>query len=68
MQKQKSYLNQYYELELEWVKNGVDINNATKEQVEKMLNLRERAIKQSGLTALELTLICSYRIHRLFSK
>ena len=68
MEKQKSYLNQYYEMELNWIRSNITIDNATKEQVEKMQTLREKAIKQSGLSIIELSLICSYRIYKLFNK
>ena len=67
MNTQKPYLNQYYETELEWLKNGINIENAGKEQVEKMFCLRQKAIEQSGLSPLELSLICSYRLHKIFN-
>ena len=44
MEKQQSYLNQYYEMELEWVRGGISINNANKEQVQTMKTLKEKAI------------------------
>ena len=68
MTQPKPYLNQYFEMKLEWERNRIDIDTAPKEQIEKIQALQEKAIKQSGLTINELALICRCRLFRISRK
>jgi len=68
MTQPKPYLNQYFEMILEWERNRITIDTAPKEQIEKIQASQEKAIKQSGLTHYELTLICRCRQFRISRK
>jgi len=68
MKTSKSYLNQYYEPTCEWHRNQIDIDNASENEAIEILNLKEKAIVQSGLTYNEVALVCRCRKNGIFKK
>jgi len=68
MKKATPYLTQYCNLIAEWQINRINIDNADEEQKTIIQNLRTEAIKQSGLTNNELTLISLCRKYGIFKQ
>jgi len=61
MEKQKHYLTQYCELHIELQNKEITFSNMPEEYKNKLSKLYDKAIKQSGLTAGELAMICACR-------
>ena len=68
MKTETVYLTQYFNLILEWQRNGINIDNASKSQLQLLQNLKTKALAQSGLSANELMLICLIRKRNIFTK
>jgi len=68
MKNNTPYLTQYCNLLSEWKRNGIYIENATESQIAQIQDLQNKAIKQSGLSLSELTLIALCRYHNIFTK
>jgi len=66
MKNKKSYLNQYFDMKMEWYRNGLSVDNVTEVQLADMKELRAKALSQSGLTCNELAFICRCRKHGIF--
>ena len=62
------YLNQYYNLEMEWKRNNKTIDNASKKDADTITKLRAKAIEESGLNCSEVSLICNCRKNNALSK
>lgn len=69
MKKDKaSYLTQYCNMSFEWQSKGITPDNAAESQLAALYELRNKAIKQSGLTENELILVCMCRKYGIFKK
>ena len=68
MATKKPYLNQYFDMSFEWHRNGTTIDTATQEEQTEIQSLRAKAIKESGLTCEELSLICACRTYGITTK
>jgi len=62
------FLTQYYNLVCEWKINGINIDNATKDQAKQFNDLQKKALEQSGLSCNELSLIMRCRTNNIFTK
>jgi len=63
-----TFLNQYFNLCFEWESRGIDVDNATHEQIKHMNDLQSKAIEQTGLTCNEVNLIYVCRRYKIFRK
>jgi len=68
MKKQATYLTQYFNLKYELEIKGITISNASENEAKQLIELRAKALTQSGLTCNELTLIWRCRRHNIFAK
>ncbi|MCL2229030.1 MAG: hypothetical protein FWC00_04345 [Firmicutes bacterium] len=68
MENKKPFLTQYCNLAFEWQSTGITIDTATESQVLFLQDLKQKALKQSGLTENELSLISLCRKRGLFKQ
>ena len=61
MGKELPYVTQFCNMEIEWENMKLDLQTASKEQVQALVALHKKAISQSGLEPNELMLISACR-------